>query len=114
MTTQKIFLGEFLGYPYIECDIETGKIFLEKLSERLGYVSEDLRDTIRILSNYEEFYSYAKKKGKEFIVPSKRESDFIRGRVVIDKLKPIDKSRVIIIFERRISRDLLKQLIEEI
>ena len=113
MTTQKVILGEFLGYPYIECDIETGKIFLEKLSERLGYLSEDLKDTIRILNNYEEFYSYAKRKGKEFIVPSKRESDFIRGRVVIDKIKPLNRDRVMIIFEKRVNRDLLREIASE-
>jgi hypothetical protein len=112
--TGKIVLGEHLGYPYIECDIENGIKIIERLSQKLGFESEDMRDAIRILNNYNEFYSYAKRKGKEFIVPSKRESDFIRGRVVIDKIKPLDTRNIMIIFERRIDKRLLEEIIKEL
>ncbi|MEZ0289541.1 MAG: hypothetical protein ABWJ42_00410 [Sulfolobales archaeon] len=113
-SAEKIKLGELLGYPYIECDKDIGIAFLNKLSERLGYSSEDLRDSIRILNNYEEFYSYAQRKGKEFIVPSKRESDFIRGRVVVDKIKLLGDNKVIILFDRRFKREYLEEIIREL
>ncbi|MEL9929745.1 MAG: hypothetical protein QXJ51_02990 [Sulfolobales archaeon] len=110
---KRIEIGELQGYPYVECDTSTGINLLNKISERLGYVSEDLRDSIRILSNYDDFYSYMKKKGKEFIVPSKRESDFIRGRVVIDKIKLLEGRRAVIVFDRRINRSLIENVVYE-
>lgn len=114
MSEKEIVTGDLYGYPYVECSVEQGLLILKKISEKLDFSSEDLNDSIRILNSYEEFYSYARRKGKEFIVPSKRESDFIKGRVVVDKIKPIDKDRVMIIFERRVNRDLLNEVISEI
>ncbi|MEM1611096.1 MAG: hypothetical protein QXQ57_05580 [Sulfolobales archaeon] len=110
-------LEDCMGYPCIELDVEKAKKLLERISETLGYSTSDLEDAIRIIDNFDEYYRYSTRKFKEYLVPAKSESDLIRGRVVIDrvKLKIVGSGRrVLIVFDRRINRETVKKALETI
>ncbi len=106
-----------MGYPCIELEAEKAKKFLEAISKVVGYFTSDLIDTIRIIDNFDEYYRYSTRKFKEYLVPAKSESDLIKGRVIVDrvKLKIIGSSRrVLIVFDRRINKEAIKKALEKI
>jgi len=108
-------VGECMGYPCVELEVGDAKRVLEAVSKALGYSTNDLEDAIRIIDNFDEYYRYSTRKFKEYLVPEKREGDLIRGRVIVDRLKLIrsgDRKRVLVIFDRRIDRELIKRVVE--
>jgi len=108
-------VGECMGYPCVELEVGDARRVLEALSEALGYSTNDLEDAIRIIDNFDEYYRYSARKFKEYLVPEKREGDLIRGRVIVDRLKLIragDRRRVLIIFDRRVNKDLVRGIVE--
>jgi hypothetical protein len=110
-------LGDCMGYPCIELEAEKAKKLLETISKTVGYFTSDLEDTIRIIDNFDEYYRYSTRKFKEYLVPAKSESDLIKGRVIVDrvKLKIIGNSRrVLIVFDRRINKEAIKKSLETI
>ena len=107
----------FMGYLYLECDVETALKVLEYAKEKLGRDTEDVNDSIRIVKNFDVFYEMARKKFKDYIAPKKSESDLIRGLVFIDKIK-LSKSDgdklVVLIFDKRISEELIKNILNSL
>lgn len=105
-------LDDCLGYLCIDLDLDSAKKILHMIVDLLGHVTSDIQDTLRIIDNFDESYRYAVKKFKEFLVPAKNESDLIKGRVVIDRVKLVrtgGEKRVLIIFDRRIKREILEE-----
>jgi hypothetical protein len=112
MHREEPMVGDCLGYPCIDLDLDDAEKILNIITDRLGYVTSDIQDTLRIIENFDESYRYAVKKFKEYLVPVKSESDLIKGRVVIDRVKLTrigNKKRILIIFDRRVKKELLEE-----
>ncbi len=112
MHSEEPMISDCLGYPCIDLDLDDAEKILKILTDRLGYVTSDVQDTLRIIENFDESYRYAVKKFKEYLVPVKSESDLIKGRVVIDRVKLTrvgNKRRILIVFDRRIKKELLEE-----
>lgn len=117
MPSRESEIGDCMGYPCIELEASIAIKMLEKIADLLGYATEDMIDSIRIIENFDESYRYSIKKFKEYIVPAKREADLIRGRVVVDRIKLRkvgEDRRVLVVFERRVNRDLIRRALESI
>lgn len=112
MPNDQYSVSDCFGYPCIDLDLEDAKKILDIISDRLGYVTSDIQDTMRIIENFDESYKYATKKFKEFLVPSKSEGDLIRGRVIVDRVKLMkigSRKRILLVFDRRVKKELLEE-----
>ncbi len=104
-------------YKSIELSLEDAERLLAKVTEKLGFESNDVNETYRILRNFEAFYETMKKKFKDYLVPSKSMNDMILGRVVVDKVKLVKEGgerRVVISFDRRVPVDVIVEALREI
>jgi len=109
----KIDIGK---YKYVDLGLNEACNIIELAIEKRGE-TEDLLEALRYIRNFDEFYSFMKKKFKDFITPPKSSKDLILGRVVIDKIKLYkinDERRVVIVFDRRVDLDFIKELLENI
>jgi len=103
-------------YKWVELPKDEALALLEKIEGRLGRSPRDLQETMRYLRHFDEFYRDMKKRFKDFIAPPHNLDDMIRGIVVVDKLslkKEDGHDVATIVFDRRISVDLLKELLKE-
>lgn len=115
----KVKVFDKYGYTVVEASLDIALRMLRYIKESSGVEpSADLNDSIRILENFDEYYSIMNRKFREYIIPQKSESDFIKGRVVVDKIKLIKKDQdnkmVLIQFDRRIERDFIERVINNI
>ncbi|NPA04496.1 MAG: hypothetical protein GXO09_00170 [Crenarchaeota archaeon] len=104
-------------YKYVDLEASEALKLLSKIAEVTGKRGQDLDEAERYIRNFDEFYEYMQKKFKDYIAPPKRTDDYIRGLVVVDKLKLYKKDgekRVVIVFDRRISVDDIKKALEEL
>lgn len=114
LKTVEVDLGK---YRSVELDLEEAEKLLSIITERLGFESNDVNETYRILRNFDAFYETMKKKFKDYLVPSKSMNDMILGRVVVDKVKLIKeggKKRVVIVFDRRVPLDVIVEALREL
>lgn len=111
----RVKLSRYLGYLYMESDVETALNLLRHLKNKRG-AREDIVDTIRILENFDAFYEYMRRKYKEFISPRKSETDMLAGGVTIDKVKlNVDGGKkVTIVFDKRISQEEVVKTLREL
>ncbi len=103
-------------YKWVTLPKDEALQLLEKIEGKLGKSPRDLQETMRYLRHFDEFYRDMKKRFKDFIAPPHSLDDMIRGIVVVDKIslkKEGDQDLATIVFDRRISVDLLKELLEE-
>ena len=108
------YIGNYFG---IETDAETALRIIEKARDELGYDTDDVEDTLRMLKNFDVFYEMMRKKFKHFLSPRKRESDLIKGRVLVDKVKLTkegEKRKALIIFDRRVNYDKIIEIIKSL
>jgi hypothetical protein len=104
-------------YKSVELTVEEAEKLLSHLSKQLGYEPQDLEETYRILRNFEAFYDMARRKYKDYIVPSKSLNDMIRGTVLVDRLKLIkegDQRKIIITFDRRVKEKVVVEALEKL
>ncbi|ABM81117.1 hypothetical protein Hbut_1287 [Hyperthermus butylicus DSM 5456] len=105
-------------YKHVDLSAQTALQLLEKIEERLGYKTQDVEEAKRYIRNFKEFYEYMRKKFKDYLAPPRRPDDYIRGRVVVDKIKLYTsdngEERVVIIFDRRIDVGLIEQVLREL
>ncbi len=103
-------------YKYVDLPLEDAKKLLYKLqNEREG--ATDISEVLRYLDNFKEFYEYLQKKFKDYLVVPHKPDDYIRGEVLIDKVKLyIDRGekRAVIVFDRRVSTDFLTNILSSI
>lgn len=115
MTSLKI-VKSFWGYVYLEGSPEDLINVIEHFRTELGRDTEDVRDTLRILRNFDIFYDMMKRKFKDFISPRKSESDLIKGVVVIDKVKlSRDNGRkAVIVFDKRVDEETILEVVKSL
>ncbi len=102
-------------YKWVRLPLEEAVKLLNKVSELLGWRSGDVDEALRYMEHFDEFYSMMKRKFKEFLVPIKRSSDMIRGRVIVDKLKlekEGDQRMVTLVFDRRVDLKVVVDALE--
>ncbi len=105
-------------YKYVDLPAEEALKLLEIISEEFGRRTQDVMEAIRYIRNFEEFYEYMRKKFKDYIAPPKKPDDFIKGVVVVDKLKLYKSEggerRVVIVFDRRFDLEKLKEALKKL
>ena len=115
MTT--INLEVILGnYKAVELSLDDAKRVIEKIVSEKGY-TQDLRETLRILSHFDTFYEIQVRKCKDALVPTKDEKDLISGKTIIDKVKLIERNGeklVRIIFDRRVGIDFITDILSQL
>lgn len=102
-------------YKWVRLSLEEAIRLLNMVSELLGWRSGDVDEALRYMEHFDEFYNMMRRKFREFLVPIKRSSDMIRGRVVVDKLKleKEDSRRVVtLVFDRRIDLQVVVDALE--
>ena len=116
MSEKKVVVEIDLGkYINVELGLEEAEKLLRNLTEKLGYETQDVSETLRYLRNFEVFYEMAKKKFKDYLVPPKTMNDMIKGTVIVDKVRLIkeDGKRVVISFDRRVDLNKVIETLKE-
>ena len=103
-------------YKYVDLDIDRAKMFLEKMREKFGSI-RDIDESFRYIENFDEFFNLMKKKFKEFLALPHTPDDYIKSKVVIDKIrlyKSDSGKRVVFVLDRRVDRKLIEDLLKSI
>lgn len=106
---------DFAGSPHVVLDKESAVRLLSTLAETIGS-SRNLSESIRIVSNFEEYYRLSRKRFEEFIFPPKDPAESLRGYTVVQKLRLTKNGGeyVEIVFDRRIRVELIKEALKKI
>lgn len=105
------------GYTALEVDANKAPELLNKLRDVLGKGGEDVEDAIRMIQHFDTFYNVMQKKFKDFLTPKKNVSELLKGNVLVDKVKLIKKDNnklVVIVFDRSISRETIKDALNNL
>lgn len=97
-------------YKMVDLPGDEALKLLEKIGEIRGGLTPDMQEVIRYIRNFDEFYTYMRKKFKDYIAPPHKPEDYIRGAVVVDKIKLYkedEEKRVVIVFDRRVDVDII-------
>jgi hypothetical protein len=117
MGSEIVVRVDFSKYKYVDLSVEEALSLLDALAEAMGRETPDVGETRRFLRNFDEFYEYMRKKFKDYMVPPHRPDDYIRGNVVIDKVKLYkngDERRVVIVVDRRVPLDYVVKALESL
>jgi len=105
-------------YKFVDLPASDVEEFVEALRSALGRDSKDFKEVLRFVRNFDDFYEYSKKKFKDYIALPHKPSDYIRGAVVIDKIKLYKdsdgKPRVVFVINRSIDLDPIRKALEEV
>ncbi|MEM1928270.1 MAG: hypothetical protein QXS85_06015 [Acidilobaceae archaeon] len=104
-------------YKSLELTVDEAEKLLKEVSSILGGESQDLEETYRILRNYDAFYELAKKKYKDYLVPSKSLNDMIKGTVIVDRVKLVkegDVRKVVLTFDRRVKEEVIVAALQKL
>ncbi|MEM0379774.1 MAG: hypothetical protein QW607_11355 [Desulfurococcaceae archaeon] len=102
--------------PHITLNNSEASKLLMCLEREIGETI-DLKESLRIISNFDEFYKYSKRKYRDYLTPVKNHRDSILGRTIVHKLKLFIENNnkfVEIVFDRRFNIDYLKKCLLEI
>ncbi|MCE4611789.1 MAG: hypothetical protein F7B17_07465 [Desulfurococcales archaeon] len=114
----KVVLEVDMGkYKYVELELSEAEKLIREVVGLLGFESQDANEAFRVLRNFDAFYDMARKKFKDYIVPSKSMNDMILGRVIIDKLRLVkegDKRVVGVYFDRRVPEEVIVKALEKL
>ena len=114
----KVVLEVDMGkYKYVELELGEAEKLIREVIGLLGFDSQDANEAFRVLRNFDAFYDMARKKFKDYIVPSKSMNDMILGRVIIDKLKLVkegDRRVVGVYFDRRVPEEVIVKALEKL
>ena len=115
MVNSKITIKEIIGgYKSVTLSVEEAMKLLKEIAKD-HYYTLDIRETERILENFQEFYNIQTKKGKSYLIPHKDTSELIKGLVVVDKIRLFtlnDKQMVEIVFDKRFSKNNLNKYVK--
>ncbi len=104
------------GYVRLEGAVDDVLKVMKAVRDVWGRDTEDVNDTIRILSNFDVFYESMRRKFKEYIAPRKRESELVRGLVVVEKIKLIRDGgrKAVIVFDKGVDLKDIKCLLDRL
>lgn len=89
---------------------------LKCIEREIGETS-DLKEALRIIISFDEFYKLMKRKYRDYITPVKNQKESLLGKTIIHKIKLfVENSNkyVEIVFDRRFNIDYLKHCLLEI
>ncbi len=112
MAGKKVIDVDMGKYKSVELSVDEAEKLVKYIVDKLGIEPTDVNEFFRILRNFDAFYDMARKKYKDYIVPSKSMNDMILGRVVVDKVKLIkegDKRKVVVVFDKRVPEDIIAE-----
>lgn len=102
--------------PHITLNINDAYNVLKCIEREFGETS-DLRESLRIINNFDEFYKYSRRKYRDYVTPVKNHRESLLGKTIIHKLKLLTQNSdkyVELVFDRRFSIDYLKKCLLEI
>ena len=107
---------DFGKYKNVKLPVDEAEKLIGIVTKKLGFESNDVNETYRILRNFDAFYETQKKKFKDYLVPSKSMNDMILGKVIIDKVKLIreDRDYVVLSFDRRVPLEVIVDALREL
>ena len=107
---------DFGKYKNVKLPVDEAEKLIGIITKKLGFESNDVNETYRILRNFDAFYETQKKKFKDYLVPSKSMNDMILGKVIIDTVKLIreDKDYVVLSFDRRVPLEVIVDALREL
>ncbi|MCE4620731.1 MAG: hypothetical protein F7C33_06905 [Desulfurococcales archaeon] len=107
---------DFGKYKNVRLPVDEAEKLIGIVTKKLGFESNDVNETYRILRNFDAFYETQKKKFKDYLVPSKSMNDMILGKVIIDKVKLIreDRDYVVLSFDRRVPLEVIVDALREL
>ncbi len=107
---------DFGKYKNVKLPVDEAEKLIGIITKKLGFESNDVNETYRILRNFDAFYETQKKKFKDYLVPSKSMNDMILGKVIIDKVKLIreDKDYVVLSFDRRVPLEVIVDALRDL
>jgi len=103
-------------YLHVKLDREKALEFIDSIISKHG-ITRDLEETRRVIENFDEFYSIARRKSDGYLIIQKDSGDVVRGRVVVHKIRLIIEGNVKtveLIIDRRVSRELIESCLREI
>lgn len=99
-------------YRYVDLPIDEARKFIEYIRSVYGNI-RDVEEALRYIENFDEFYNFMKKKFKEFIAIPHRPDDYIKSRVVIDKVRLYrdeeGNERVVFVLDRSVKREFIEE-----
>ncbi len=105
-------------YKHVDLPADEAIKFLETVRDLSGKNPDDVREAIRYIRNFDEFYEYMRRKFKDYIAPPHKPSDYIKGLAFIDKVKLYrtgeGEKRVLLVFDRRVNTKLLEEALERL
>lgn len=103
------------GYLLVEAKLEDAVRLVRELSNAHPDVG-DLKECLRILANFDYFYSSMKKRMRDYLPLPHDVRDMLTGRVIIDKVGlHVEGGRrlVRIVFDKRISKGEIFKALEQ-
>lgn len=103
-------------YLHVKLDREKALEFIDSIISKHG-ITRDLEETRRVIENFDEFYSIARRKSDGYLIIQKDSGDVVRGRVVVHKIRLIIEGNVKtveLIIDRRVPRELIETCLREI
>lgn len=102
--------------PHVTLNISEALSVLKCIEKEYGETS-DLRESIRIVSNFDEFYKYSRRKYRDYLTPIKNHRESLLGKTIVHKIRLFMENNdkyVEIVFDRRFTIDYLKKCLLEI
>ena len=118
MSGEVVVRIDIAKYKFVDLDAGTALKLLEALREAVSRDPSDVREVIRYIRNFDEFYEYMRRKFKDYIAPPHRPDDYIKGNVFVDKIKLYrgehGEKRVVIVFDRRVKTSLIEEALRKL
>lgn len=102
--------------PHIELNTSDAYSLLKCIEREIGETI-DSRESLRIITNFDEFYRLSMRKYRDYLTPVKNYRESLLGKTIVHKIKLFMKNNekyVEIVFDRRFSTDYLKKCLVEI
>ncbi len=104
-------------YKHVTLPLEDASKLLNMIADKLGKHTFDVEEAQRYIANFDVFYDVMKKKFKDSLAPPKSINDMIRGNIIVDRIiliKENEEKKVTIVFDRRVSIDKIREVLEEL
>jgi len=105
-------------YKYVDLGIDDALRLLDELKRLYAGGKGDFDEVARYIVNFDEFYTYMKRRFKDYMPLPHKPEDYMHGRVVIDKVKLyVDDNgvkRIVLVFDRRVRTDDVRSALEKI
>lgn len=104
-------------YLHVKLNVNEALKLLNTITDIYGKEVKDVKEARRIIENFDIFFDVARRKFKSYLIIPHDVSDMIKGEVIVDKIKLVkedNKKMVELVFDRRVSRELILECIKRL